>query len=528
MPYCMGTHAQGTIRRVINQMLDGRERGFAQSTMVQVRGSFFGRGLTLAPSSSATRRTGVPPDWSFIRLARSGDVWVWLDDTDDWRDQVRDIAMSVLEGRGYHPRHNAGRNMADVYTRSMPPARAPRSDEWRTTGALPVRVSSSMIEKLIKWADAGCPVSQRMMSRKYDTDGGGRHAFTVPLIANYLTIRDDGYISYVPKGRWDQLDNPWARAGRQASRPSKLLKSMMTDEALKDLTDKDWEAFASRIKGAAEEDRVTIELVSGDDIRYWYDGDNYANDYVTGDLGNSCMRYDECQSYFDIYTDNPDQVQMLIVKDNDNMLIGRSLVWTTTTGERVHDRIYGSGATQSLVREWFADNDIRRASAGDSVQLDNPWHERYPYFDTFTYITPDGCVHTSSSGLRHAIAHGDTSGGTDLSNGPNVCRECDKVMGWGYSANGICDDCRAKARARVIQEQLDRFRTDPPAQLTYRDYLNLPRIWDLRDHDTGSTLFITDGADGAEVARYAYHPERFNGDYDSLLFDLITADVAVV
>ena len=48
-----------------------------------------------------------------------------------------------------------------------------------------------------------------------------------------------------------------------------------------------------------------ISIVFGDKIKFWYHRKNYVHEY--GDLGCSCMKYDECQDYFGIYTENPEQ-----------------------------------------------------------------------------------------------------------------------------------------------------------------------------------------------------------------------------
>lgn len=66
----------------------------------------------------------------------------------------------------------------------------------------------------------------------------------------------------------------------------------------------------------------SFEVVSEEDIRYWYLEDNYA--YKTGQLGQSCMRYEECQPYMDLYVENPEVCSLLILKF-DNKLLGRAI-----------------------------------------------------------------------------------------------------------------------------------------------------------------------------------------------------------
>lgn len=76
-------------------------------------------------------------------------------------------------------------------------------------------------------------------------------------------------------------------------------------------------------------------MVSGEDIRYWYNSEHYYA--TTNTLGNSCMSHKECSDYFDLYCEQP-ECQMLIALKEDK-LAARALVWTI--GEKVFmDRVY--------------------------------------------------------------------------------------------------------------------------------------------------------------------------------------------
>ena len=79
--------------------------------------------------------------------------------------------------------------------------------------------------------------------------------------------------------------------------------------------------------------RVTVftgnTIVFGEKIKFWYHRKNYFSE--CGDLGCSCMKYDECQDYFGIYTENPDHVGMAIMVNNENKLLARCLIWYPNT-----------------------------------------------------------------------------------------------------------------------------------------------------------------------------------------------------
>jgi len=154
-----------------------------------------------------------------------------------------------------------------------------------------------------------------------------------------------------------------------------------------------------------------FELVKGDDIVYWYNGNNYS-ELQQGTLHSSCMRYDRCDQYIEFYAVNPDKVSMLILKDtNDNTKIkGRALVWNLDepSGRTFMDRIYtihdydiqtfkeyakkhewlykkeqNMSEGEYLVDTMYDDNiDTRTLIIND---MKNSEYEKYPYTDTFKY-----------------------------------------------------------------------------------------------------------------------------------------------
>lgn len=83
------------------------------------------------------------------------------------------------------------------------------------------------------------------------------------------------------------------------------------------------EDFVNDFKSSTISKREIIKLVSGDEIRYWYDSEHhYAN---RGTLASSCMSGKD-KSFFNIYAQNPDTCQLLIMTV-DNKLVARGLVW---------------------------------------------------------------------------------------------------------------------------------------------------------------------------------------------------------
>jgi hypothetical protein len=77
-------------------------------------------------------------------------------------------------------------------------------------------------------------------------------------------------------------------------------------------TDAQIEEFVNELKAVQDNLKEKIELVSGDEIAKWYKSENC---YSGGSLGSSCM---VDKNFFDIYTQNPESVNLLIMKSGDN------------------------------------------------------------------------------------------------------------------------------------------------------------------------------------------------------------------
>ena len=84
------------------------------------------------------------------------------------------------------------------------------------------------------------------------------------------------------------------------------------DTNAKSLTQNDINAFVDNFKAYRDfqtTKKDKFEIVQGEEIRKWYDEDTYED--AKYHLNNSCMRYDRCQRYLNIYTENPNQVTII-------------------------------------------------------------------------------------------------------------------------------------------------------------------------------------------------------------------------
>lgn len=146
-------------------------------------------------------------------------------------------------------------------------------------------------------------------------------------------------------------------------------------------------AFSARA-AAQRGESLTVTIVRGEDIRYWYHEDTYLNQF--GTIGSSCMRYPECQSYFGIYTCNPDRIGMVIAT-SDGRLAARALVWLDDTSQQWIDRIYFvNQEAEEKIKTWAVDNGYQSCYKVDTpitVTLSTPtYYNHYPYMDSMAYF----------------------------------------------------------------------------------------------------------------------------------------------
>lgn len=180
-------------------------------------------------------------------------------------------------------------------------------------------------------------------------------------------------------------------------------------------SDKERDDFVNLFKANLQSD-IHFEIVSGEDIKFWYLETNYYDN--DGELGSSCMRYSKCQNYLKIYTENPNVCQMLIYKEG-KKIKGRALIWKIEgfdKSEYFMDRIYTTEpAIKKKFEEWCDKKGYLRkyASSADmigyfiwkgsdyeldiQVKLEKFKFEKYPYMDTFKRLRlKDGTLHNDN------------------------------------------------------------------------------------------------------------------------------------
>ncbi len=251
------------------------------------------------------------------------------------------------------------------------------------------------------------------------------------------------------------LRQVWSK-NRQEIKVGRAVRALINLTGEKFL-DKDYEQFVNMFKSTIDKlnDKFSFfEVVSGSDIHYWYDNRKYFE--RKGTLGSSCMAGAD-ESWLEIYTENPDQCQLVIFKsqDDENKIVGRALLWTLTDGKKFMDRIYTiNDSDVNLFKDFAKENgwytkyhnsstDSGRAIAPDgstvdldlTVNLDKKNYRYYPYLDTLKYFREGSGILSNRKRNGDEITLEDTGGGHLGS-----CEYC------GGSGRVECGDCYGRGQ----------------------------------------------------------------------------------
>lgn len=254
---------------------------------------------------------------------------------------------------------------------------------------------------------------------------------------NYITFRNDGTISYLPKGKEHQENEngDWKRDGRQNGKPSVVIKKIITQKGLKLLKQKDFENFTNCYKAEYNEDGLSFIVHDNKQIPSIYNEELAEGD---GSLNNSCMKGED-KDFFDIYKHCKDLKILTLWKDQ--LLCGRALVWSIKD-ITLMDRVYiAKEHYYELFFKYARDNKWwRKAYQNYSEKEDfiNPEGEQitktfkiytdtcfdyYPYIDTFTY--GDEGFLTNSGGYTYSYNNTDgTRDGEDTTTWDEI-NQCD-------------------------------------------------------------------------------------------------------
>jgi hypothetical protein len=233
-----------------------------------------------------------------------------------------------------------------------------------------------------------------------------RHAIEelVDSPVNFISIsqKDKGKISYLSQDRIDSLDADeyWSSSRRYMAKPGAFVGKIF-----KNIPAKEVEIFSNLLRSQLMKVPFRFDVVKGDFIKDFYYYENYDSN-ERGSLGVSCMKHEHCQKYFDLYTENKENISMLVMFNDNDRLIGRALLWDFSSN-KIMDRIYTKNdeelsfhfkqwATQNgylykSEQNWYNTLFFEQIGTGKKelkleIKLPKIRQHFYPYMDTFKFI----------------------------------------------------------------------------------------------------------------------------------------------
>lgn len=223
-------------------------------------------------------------------------------------------------------------------------------------------------------------------------------------------------VTYLPKSRYEEFDSSLFSVdkARVKIKIGRFINKFLKEKALKDLiiSPKEVEDFVNLFKSYFNSNTDSLIVVEGEDIQKWYLENNYSLvlGCRNGSLWRSCMRQPERNPFMKLYSDNPNEVKMLILLNEDGKLRSRSLLWNNAKDKegntyKIMDRVYSIYEHDIyLFKSWAKKNGYiskweQNAKSGRLfdvngdlkelklyVNLPNYNQRFYPYLDTFKYF----------------------------------------------------------------------------------------------------------------------------------------------
>jgi hypothetical protein len=227
---------------------------------------------------------------------------------------------------------------------------------------------------------------------------------------NYISIskKDLTKISYLTKERYEGLsiDECWATTKRIMAKPGGFISKVF-----KNISEKEVEKFSTLFRSEVSKPKLDFQVFEGDEVKKFYHYSSYC-ERNGGSLHASCMKYDNCQSFLDIYTKNPDNCKIVVLFDNDDAtrIIGRAILWHVD-GHKVMDRIYtiNDEAYQFYFKQWASKHGYyfkseqnwfntrqfemlgsKKINLDLILDLPNTKFDKVPYMDTFKFMDYEG------------------------------------------------------------------------------------------------------------------------------------------
>ena len=193
-----------------------------------------------------------------------------------------------------------------------------------------------------------------------------------------FTITNKGIMTYLPANKPCTLssNNKWAINHRRPIKFGRAIKKIFSQLTI---PDQDVEKLNNQLKSNFCFSGTFIK-VTGYDIWEHYKEDSYAPNQ--GSLNQSCMKYQACYDYLNLYYNNPELVSLLAAINSNGATIGRALIWKCDDGSEYMDRIYG--------------NDITVEAFKDYARLNGIAHKVHQSYNDRTFVQPNGEIINST------------------------------------------------------------------------------------------------------------------------------------
>jgi hypothetical protein len=296
-----------------------------------------------------------------------------------------------------------------------------------------IRLAQDFAKIAERMKDSGCIIARDLLIAYNDGLDSVRED-----AVDYVSVSEDenNMISYLTDDRRQRLleegEHLWSSDKRFKIRASRIIRKIFKDSHVEEFyKDSDIERFNNLYvsnRGAKDYEFI---VVSGSSICTNYDGEYYSEG--SGSLQSSCMRNNP--EFMRLYADNPESVEMLVMKDSDGNVSGRALLWkeakcTKTFNDsvlevgakyKVMDRIYYTKDSQiESFKDWAKENGYLvkdRQSYDYYTTFNTPQGEYveayfeismpeidqryYPYIDTFFYVDSGNCLLHNNEGEHY-------------------------------------------------------------------------------------------------------------------------------
>jgi hypothetical protein len=185
---------------------------------------------------------------------------------------------------------------------------------------LPVILSSRLRDILMRINDN---ISSFFLSMEDNQDYAFQYSF-------FDITEDESTMSFIQANKYQEIpqirgngDMVWSCNSRNEIRIGRLINKIAPFYTPSEI-EKWVNAFKAEYKNALK--NIKFKIVDRYDIAKYYNGKKYS--CGNGSLNKSCMRYDQCENYMELYIRNPDKIKMLILQEGKGDLIaGRAILW---------------------------------------------------------------------------------------------------------------------------------------------------------------------------------------------------------